>query len=256
MEQKKKREYVRSKQYPAVSLDTVINFLSKLKSFPAGKPIAYESVAEAVHVSTTTKSFKYTISAAKQFGLISVTNQKVTLNKLAEGILYPTGDIADLKRQCFLLPTIYQELANDYDGKALPPQDILENILVSQHGIAPKAKKIAAQAFLDTVAEIDVIEDGMLKITTASANTNSHEAKENSNNLSSDSNIHPQNQEDRVDNEDKDLVDDHGYEKLVVPFGQQKPAVLYVPNDIVGEDAQYLHDMISLMFKRLYGLKI
>lgn len=247
MAEVEKKPKIKSKEYPAVTLNQAIEFIKKLKEYPMGKPISYEIAAQTVGVSTGTKSFKYTISAAKQYGLIS-TSSGNTLSFLdpAKKILYPTGDdatVASLKMQCFSNPTLYAELIKGYQGKSLPQQGILENLLVSTYGIAPNAKKVAAKTFIDTANEVGAVHSGILCLDVIqqfdnTASTNNLDVKD-------------------VDDNYLEQISDNivGMEKLVVPFGKQRQATVFIPSDITAEDAEYLYLMIFQMLKRLFKLQ-
>ena len=76
MDVAEKKTKPKSREYPAVTLDTAIAFVEKLKDYPQNKPISYEFAASTCGVKTTTNSFKYTLSAAKQYGLIATSAGK------------------------------------------------------------------------------------------------------------------------------------------------------------------------------------
>lgn len=250
MDQQPKIAKQKSKEYPAVTLERAIEFVQKLKDYPISKPISYDIAAKAMQISTTTKSFTSTLSAAKQFGLIATsTGQAFSFTELAKRFLFPTEDLSSVKLQCFSSPKLYQALIKEYENKALPPQSTLENVLVAHYSIAPNAKSLAAKTFLDTAFEVGAVQSGILSLTLAN-NTSSTEPECNGAAIIDDETSRRASFE-MSEADAKDLLT---YEKLVVPFGQQKQAMLYVPNDLSTEDAEYLRDMISLMFKRLYKI--
>ena len=72
MSAEEKKTKQKSKEYPAVTLEQAIDFTRRFKDYPKSKPISYETAAKECGVSVGTKSFRYTISSAKQFGLLSI----------------------------------------------------------------------------------------------------------------------------------------------------------------------------------------
>ena len=122
MENQEKKTRIKSKEYPAITLNQAIEFIEKLKDLPMSKPISYELAASTIGVSANTKSFRYAISAAKQYGLISTSSgNKIAFLEPAKKLLFPTEDaisISKIKFQCFTAPKIYSELIQEYEGKS------------------------------------------------------------------------------------------------------------------------------------------
>jgi len=166
MEGLEKKTKIKSKEYPAITLGKAIEFVEKLKDYPRNKPISYDTAAQALHIKPTTKSFTYTISASKQFGLITTsTGRTLSLTERAIRLVRPTedeGTLLKLKIECFSLPKLYSNLLNEYSGKSIPPIERLENILVTSFGIAPNAANSAAMTFIESANEVCVIQNGIL----------------------------------------------------------------------------------------------
>lgn len=247
--QEDKKAKIKSKEYPAITLDQAIVFIKKLKDFPIGKPISYDAAAKEMNVKPTTKSFTYTISSARQYGLISTSAGK-TLFFLdpANRLVRPTESertLTLLKLQCFSSPKLYGELIEEYNGKSMPATNVLENVLVSYYGVAPKAAKTAAQTFIDTANELGAVKSGVLSTENNTDFTTVGTPEENS--KESESNIQPP----QTDLNTKDVFG----APLSIPFGDQRKAILYMPLDATADDADYVLEMIKLMFKKVYGVK-
>lgn len=249
-----KKPKSRSKEYPAVTLFQAIDFVSKFRDYPHGKPISYNAAAKECGVSSSTKSFRYTISTAKQFGLISTSpGLTFTLLEPAYRLVRPTESEAALKTlkiECFSSPKLYKELISEYEGKSVPSINTLENLLVNYHHILAGAAKGAAQKFIDSATELDLIQNGVLCLdvvtetsdvplpteeTVASVEVPTVESK----------------QATPIDMQVQD--DKAGFAApLNIPFGDARRAMLYMPLDATKEDAEYVKEMIDLMFKRVY----
>lgn len=246
-----KKSKPKSKEYPAVTLGQAIEFVGKFKDYPRGKPISYDVAAKECGVSSSTKSFRYTISSAKQFGLISTsTGLTFTLLEPAYRLVRPTESEAalrTLKIECFSTPKLYAEMLPDLIGKSLPSVSTIENLLVNYHQILPTTAKNAAQKFVDSATELNIIQNGVLCLDTES---NSNFPTEINAENSEGNNTEIQN---RSTIGGTPVVDAKEFAApLNIPFGDKRKAVLYMPMDTTKEDAEYVKEMIALMFKRVY----
>lgn len=246
-----KKSKPKSKEYPAVTLEQSIDFVRKFKDYPRGKPISYDVAAKECGVSSSTKSFRYTISAAKQFGLISTsTGLTFALLEPAYRLVRPTESEAvlrALKIECFSTPKLYAELIADFVGKSLPPVGTIENLLVNYHQILPAAAKGAAQKFIDSATELGVVQSGVLCID-AAVEAESHTV------VNGDSEeALPADEKKGEVSEAMPIAETGEFAApLNISFGDKRRAMLYMPIDATKEDAEYVKDMISLMFKRVY----
>lgn len=251
MDVAKKKTKPKSREYPAVTLSDAIAFVEKLKDYPQNKPISYESAASACGVKISTNSFKYTLSSAKQYGLIATSVGKtITLLEPAKQFARPTKsqeELRLLKVECFKSPKLYAELIQEYEGQSLPQQQTLENILISQYSILPAVAKGAATTFITNATDIGIVQSGILDLSVEESVADKVEEK-----LITDTKVSD------IAGKDTALIEDLPSEgtgfaaPLNIPFGDKRRAVLYMPMDATKEDAEYVRDMISLMFKRVY----
>lgn len=72
MDANEKKSKPKSREYPAITLNTAITFVEKFRDYPQNKPISYDAAAERCGVKATTNSFKYTLSSARQYELAVV----------------------------------------------------------------------------------------------------------------------------------------------------------------------------------------
>jgi hypothetical protein len=261
---KTRQNYEKSKLYPANTLNESIELLEKIKDLPLKLPVSYDTLAGRYGLkSANTKSLLYRISAAKQFGLITTSGSAVKLTEVGKKILFPqdASETRKLKKQCFQQPMLYQNLIKIYENKGLPSQIALENILLRDHGIAQSSKTVAAKVFLETIAELDLAPTGVLTL-------EEDDYYAISNGFSSENN----NSED-VANESKDNsqfcefdvaapiskalpLEQNDYEQLVIPLGNKRKAIINMPSDAVADEAEYVKDMLAVMFKKLYGISL
>lgn len=249
VEGSKAMKKIKSKEYPAVTLGKAIEFVKKFKDYQIKRPISYAIAAEAIRVKPTTKSFTYTLSAAKQFGLITTSSGKtLTLTDVANRLVRPVEDASVLNRlrvDCFALPNLYTDLINEYSGRSMPAIEVLENVLVSNYDIAPNAANTAATTFIETANEVGTIHNGILDM-----NSDPSIFKETQNTMTEVINQGTTATELKIDK----LQETEFEAPLSIPFGEKKKALLYMPLDVKTEDAEYALEMIKLMFKRMYGV--
>lgn len=260
MDNQERASKPRSKEYPAVKLEEAISFVAKFKDYPTGKPIGYTAAAKECGVSPSTKSFRYTISTAKQFGLISTAaGLTFTLLESAYRLVRPTENDAalqQLKLECFRNPKLYAELIDEYEGRSVPSVGIIENLMVNYHSIMPAVAKKAAQVFVDTANEVGAIQNGVLCMDvstndppTSGAVTSRAEEEF----AAQDEVLSKDTQGQNVANVGMLLPESEDFAApLNIPFGDKRRAVLYLPIDATKEDAEYVRDMIDLMLKRVY----
>lgn len=253
MDEKKKKD--RSREYPAYSLDSAIEFLGNFKDFPYGKPIAYATAAKLLDVNMRTKSFMYKLSAARQFGLIATSSGSTfTFTQNGNALVQSNqsgGESIAMRIECFKNPKLYKELIHSYENKSMPSKNILRTILVSSHGIVDSVADQAADVFLKTAREVGVEQNGVLsfekftekpEVTSQSIRAQDEPAA-----------ISLSEQESYVPDLSLGMEFDA---PLSIPFGDKRKALLYMPMNISSEDARYALDMIKLMFRRMYKIEV
>ena len=255
MDANEKKSKPRSKEYPGVKLSTAIEFVEKLKDYAQNKPISYDVAAKAYGVKATTNSFTYTISAARQYGLIlKAAGKSFSLSDAAKRFARPTESsdaLRLLKVECFQRPKLYAELIGEYSGQPIPQGQTLENVLVNQYGIQPAVVSGAATAFTETAAEVGAIREGILDLGSEPAGSSSAAAPEDTANSASNFITAPTAE---AGNGQPETSDEFAA-PLNIPFGDKRRATLYMPIDAKKEEAMYVKEMIALMLKQVYGVE-
>ena len=231
---------LRSREYPAFTLNETIEFVLSLADLIMLQSISYEAVAKQMNVSATTNSFKGKISAARQFGLVA-TSSGGTMSFLsaAKTFAFPTGtndDIAQLKLQCFSTPKLYSELLNLYKDKPIPAQKSLENILTTRFGITSSAKEIAAKTFIETANEVGAVVGGILTLdiqpTSTQRKVQDEEQSDSSATISANETAHTTRHD----------VGDFSFE---FPTLSGKTARLVIPRDVKIKDIDFIGKSIQ-----------
>ncbi len=150
----------RSHKYPGVPLSEALEFVRLIESRRLdGLPA--ESLALGLgHRNIRTQSFSAPLSAARQFGLLDLTDSGYTLTTLARSLLHPPDEsaIPSLRRRALLCPPLYSDLAARFSGRKVPEPEVLANLLYHNHGLTASAKTSAAESFLASARFADALD--------------------------------------------------------------------------------------------------
>ena len=161
------RRRERSARYPGATLFDAIDLTREMSQRGVdGLPSA--SVAAAMgYKNIKTQTFSARLSAARQYGLITLRDGGYALTELARSILHPIdpGRLPSLHRTAFLHPSLNAELCEKLEGRKVPDSPALANWLYHNHQITAAAKDAAAEVFLSTARELRVLgDDGFLRV--------------------------------------------------------------------------------------------
>jgi len=142
----------RSTRYPGVPLSEALKLCESVEELGVDGLPAPDIASALGYKNIKTNTFSARLSAARQFGLLTLTGDGYALTPLAREILHPvdTAELPRLYRQALLKPPLYSDLADRLGGKKVPEASILGNVLYHNHQIIASAKQAAAEAFLDS----------------------------------------------------------------------------------------------------------
>lgn len=160
----RKRE--RSARYPGVPLADSVE-LARFVDDRGLDGLPADEIAVALgYKSAKTNTVSARLSAARQFGLMTIDGEGYALTPLARSILHPTdpAELPRLRRQALLEPPLYADLAQRLAEKRVPDASILANILYHHHSIVAAAKQQAAESFLESARTAGALgEDGIFR---------------------------------------------------------------------------------------------
>lgn len=249
----------KSALYPGATWSECLELIKRIDSFGL-KTVSYQELAKKYGLSSvTTKSFTAKIGAAKQFGLI-ITSQgsAVQLTDISKKLLYPTGaSTHDLELSCFAQPPLYSKLISKYDGAALPPVDLLANILMNEHRITRSVKDAAAKNFIESAEQLGLIKGGILCYSDPNTGISSA-SKEDDGEIPdgaqpSEFSSPPVATAPTVIAASQSESD---YITQAIPFESGKIARFIIPVDATEDDLLLLHDMFDVLLKRKFKLDI
>ena len=250
----------RSALYPPSTWDECVELIKKIEKY-CGK-VGYDAVAQDFGLTNaSTKSFTRRLSAAKQFGLILTAGKTLQNTDLARQYLYPTDELAQsrIKVQCFQLPPLYSKLVERFNGKQLPTESMLSNILMRDYEIVKAVKDAAAKCFLKNAEQMGVAINGVLNcnitqedvMATDSTSTFSEDEVAVSQEPEINTTPVPEAKENpKTQLPNKDFIE-QSYETE-----SGKPARIIIPKDATVDDLAAISDMLSILIKRRFKTEI
>lgn len=237
----------KSAMYPAYTINEALeNFVKIVDSF-GSKKVSVEIVAKTMGVSVSTKSFARKMSAARQYGLIVVSNKMIELTTLAKSILYPVSNDTDVYlMEAFKKPQIYEKLINRFNGRVLPNIDILSNVLLeAEFSITKNVKDLVAQKFIDNCTDLGILSNGILNIDSREPiPTIINHIDENEGVLSPG---------------EKEFGASHNndYQEMSIPIpGKQQVIKILIPKDFESDDYEFLQKYLEVVLPMyINGLK-
>lgn len=151
----------RSTRYPGVPLSDCVELARFIESRGLDGLTAADIATALGYKNIKTNTFSARLSAARQFGLLSLSNEGYSLTSLAKAILHPVdpAELPRLYRQAFVEPPIYADLVERLAEKRVPDVAILGNVLYHNHQIIASAKEAAAEAFVASARFAGVLGD-------------------------------------------------------------------------------------------------
>lgn len=240
MKEKKSRE--KSAAYPAVSISQCYDFIKMVDSL-GGKAVSYASVLDAMGLSSpTTKSFLYRVSASKQFNFITTGGSTIQLTDLAKRILYPNNGEEESQKlliEAFKNPPLYEKLIARFDGRAIPLQSQLGNILMNEYRIIKQVKDNAAKCFIESADFLGLLRNGVLCM-----NENEESASDTSDSAQQEE---PSEENSFIsDKEEQVSAKDEGY-FFEIPTMGKKTAKFYIPDGVTEKDIDYIKMYVEHM---------
>lgn len=225
----------KSALYPYYDLKESLDF-TKVVQRLAGKGMATEELLAAeLGNSKTTKSFRYKISSARQFGFIVKTKEGIQITNRARQILNPVNesDIHELLKESFTLPPLYKKLIKTYDGEQLPKIDSIANLMYTQLNIARAVKDRAAKIFINSANFAKMIDESGKLSTTEDEYPDENRTEDKL--------------DDFIEKPTSETDVSIDYQKVQMALAGGRNAKLIVPRDISIEDVERMKKLIDLL---------
>lgn len=130
--------------FPYSDLKAVVELAEAIRA-NAGSSCADRELAGWLDQSVDGGTYRSRRSSAVHFGLITVSQGRLTLTPLGHDVTDGAKGQA-ARASAFLLPGLYSKMYGLYGGKSLPPAAAIERQMV-ELGVSPKQKERARQVF-------------------------------------------------------------------------------------------------------------
>src|SRR3954454_2904471 len=119
-----KRE--RSTRYPGVPLAESVQLCKFIEGRGLDGLTASDVATALGYKNIKTNTFSARLSAARQFGLLALKDERYALTPLARSVLHPVdpSGVTRLYRQALVEPPLYAELAGQFAGKRVPEASV------------------------------------------------------------------------------------------------------------------------------------
>lgn len=239
-----KRE--RSALYPMITVDDCFEIIESIDKI-GGKVYSNGSIAQALGMSEKTNSFRSKISTLRQYGLISGNQGTFKLTEISNEYLYPTQDEQkkQAKLKAFLGVPLYKKLIEKYENQVLPSIDKLANVLLGKEfGLTKGTKDSAADNFLKSLEQLDLVVNGVLVINPLENKVDGADVKEEV----SFNDIKNEEQPQEKKNSDR-------YYNFEIPILSGEAAVVKIPQSVTEKDLDfiqlYIENMLPVFLKNL-----
>jgi hypothetical protein len=156
----------RSARYPGVALGEALAFCRQVDAKGHDGQAAPALAAALGHANVRTNTFSARLSAARQFGLMTLDGERYRLTPLAKSLLHPVDPdgVPALLRRALAEPPLYGAILARLANRPVPDAATLANLLYHDERITSGAKDHAAEAFLASARFAGVLaEDGLLR---------------------------------------------------------------------------------------------
>lgn len=244
---KNKRE--RSTLYPAITVDECFEKIELIDKIE-GKLYPDNSIAQAIGMSEKTNFFRSTMSALRQYGLIIKSQGDYKLTERSYEYLHKSKDEQkkDIKLQAFLNAPLYKKLVEKYENQVLPPTDELAEVLLGQEfGLTNKTKDLAAEIFLKSLEQLNLLENEVL-VTNLSENKTKTSSKGERKLIRK-----------KIKKEQQDAKKSEGYYNFEIPTLSGENALIKIPQNVSEKDLEfiqlYVENMLPVFLKNLRSEK-
>ncbi|MBF6606662.1 MAG: hypothetical protein ACYDAK_02105 [Candidatus Limnocylindrales bacterium] len=143
-----KRPWLSQEDVPSYSLEQALRVPRAIADSYAFKPTRPLNVAGAMKLSPTSGPFRSLTGAAIAYGLTigGAFAPEIGITPLGMRVVRPTkpGDDLAAKREALLKPRVVGEFLRQYDGAALPPDQIAKNVLLERGVPAGREEDVLA----------------------------------------------------------------------------------------------------------------
>ena len=156
----KRQPKVRQADAPMYTLEDALRIPLAIRDNYAKAPTKPADVALALGVSARSSSFENLCSASVAYGLTEGTcyASTISLTELGRNIVAPTDETMErnARKEAVLLPRVFGEFLNKYDGSPIPREEIACNVLETM-GVPTQATQRAFKIILTNGRDVGIL---------------------------------------------------------------------------------------------------
>lgn len=227
------KKQISTNELPKKTLEECLSVIKPIHEIYAGGSATWDEIAGAMNVGSKSPNTKYLIWGAQAYELIVKDGDKFHLSETGRKLLAPNypEEKTEAAIKAVRIPTIPSKFYSDYDGKLIPDDEFLNNVLENRYSI-PRDRVEEAKSIIISNAEYAgiILEHSggkkTIRLEGAVANTSVVVKKDNKTPETIGSKPAPLESEESEDSEDSqaDLSD---VEKLcfyITPIGEESSA--------------------------------
>ncbi|MGJ4729095.1 hypothetical protein [Luteimonas sp. SDU101] len=144
------RKQVSAADLPKKPIEECINVARPIHEMYAGQPATWDELATAAGLGARSNNTKYAIWSAQAYDLLIKSGDKYSLSETARKILapnYPEERTEGIVK-AITVPTVFSKFYSEYNGKLLPQDDFLLNILENRYDVPRERAEEAKDVIL------------------------------------------------------------------------------------------------------------
>ncbi|MFI8979554.1 hypothetical protein [Ectopseudomonas khazarica] len=152
--QKVSRTKISTSDLPKRTLEECLSVIKPIHEIYAGRSATWDEIAGAMNVGSKSPNTKYLIWSAQAYELIIKDGEKFNLSETGRKLLAPNYPEEKLEAaiKAVRIPTLPSKFYSDYDGKLIPDDEFLSNVLENRYSI-PRDRVEEAKSIIISNAE-------------------------------------------------------------------------------------------------------
>ncbi|PXZ07591.1 hypothetical protein DKK70_07005 [Gilliamella apicola] len=131
------KKQISTNDLPKKTLEECIAVIKPIYDTYAGNPVTWDEIAGAMNVGAKSNNTKYLIWGAQAYELIVKEGDKFRLSETGRKLLAPTypQEKSEAAIKAVRIPTLPSKFYSDFDGKLIPEDEFLNNVLETNYAI-------------------------------------------------------------------------------------------------------------------------
>ena len=148
------RKQISTTDLPKKTLEECLVVIKPIHEIYAGGSATWDEIAGAMNVGSKSPNTKYLIWGAQAYELILKDGEKFHLSETGRKLLAPNypEEKSEAAIKAIRIPTIPSKFYSDYDGKLIPDDEFLNNVLENRYSI-PRDRVEEAKSIIISNAE-------------------------------------------------------------------------------------------------------